>query len=76
MWHDRGLAAQLSKAPLSHASLGTTKLVVTCVNGDFGVLSGAVPRHAVKVDDRHLSVSETPVTKRMRRDHTARASPV
>ena len=111
-WHDLGLVAQFTKAELTHASIGTTRLVVTHVNGEFGVLSGvcnhaggpladgridgeylvcpwhnwkyhcrtglgepgyeadALPSYAVKVDDGHLFVSETPVTKRMRGDHT------
>jgi len=40
MWIDLGPVEQFNKGSLSHAKIGTTRLVVTWVNGEFGVLSG------------------------------------
>ncbi len=45
MWIDLGPVEQFRQRPLSQAMIGTTKLVVTHVNGEFGVLSG-VCNHA------------------------------
>lgn len=40
MWMDLGPVEQFTRQPLSHARIGTTKLIVTYVDGEFGVLSG------------------------------------
>jgi multimeric flavodoxin WrbA/nitrite reductase/ring-hydroxylating ferredoxin subunit len=40
MWTDLGPVEQFTRQPLTHASVGTTRLVVSCVDGEFGVLSG------------------------------------
>jgi multimeric flavodoxin WrbA/nitrite reductase/ring-hydroxylating ferredoxin subunit len=40
MWIDLGPVEQFMRQPLSHASIGTTRLVVSHVNGELGVLSG------------------------------------
>jgi multimeric flavodoxin WrbA/nitrite reductase/ring-hydroxylating ferredoxin subunit len=40
MWTDLCPVEQFTRQPLSPAVLGTTRLVVTYTNGDFGVLSG------------------------------------
>ncbi len=39
-WHDLGDAQNFSRRPLTAATMGTTRLVVTHVNGEFSVLSG------------------------------------
>ena len=44
-WHDLGPIADFDKRPLSAASIGTTRIVVTFHDGTFGVLSG-VCNHA------------------------------
>lgn len=40
MWIDLGPVEQFTRQPLSHARIETAKLIVTYVNGEFGVLSG------------------------------------
>ncbi len=45
MWIDLGPVEQFQKRALSSARIGTTRLVVSYVNGEFGVLSG-VCNHA------------------------------
>jgi multimeric flavodoxin WrbA/nitrite reductase/ring-hydroxylating ferredoxin subunit len=40
MWMDLGPVEHFAQRPLSHARIGTTRLVVTHQNGEFGVLSG------------------------------------
>jgi nitrite reductase/ring-hydroxylating ferredoxin subunit/multimeric flavodoxin WrbA len=44
-WFDLGPVARFAKSQLTHANIGTTKLVITYVNGEFGALSG-VCNHA------------------------------
>lgn len=44
-WIDLGPVEIYRGRPLSHASVGNARVVVTCVNGEFGVLSG-VCNHA------------------------------
>jgi nitrite reductase/ring-hydroxylating ferredoxin subunit/multimeric flavodoxin WrbA len=44
-WIDVGSAAELAARPLSAVMVGTTRVAVTCVNGEFGALSG-VCNHA------------------------------
>jgi len=44
-WVDLGAASDFSDRPLTAALIGKTKVVVTCVNREFGVLSG-VCNHA------------------------------
>ena len=39
-WIDVGSIDELSKKPLQTVSAGRTKLAVSCVNGEFGVISG------------------------------------
>ncbi len=39
-WHDLGPAESFTRQPLTAATLGTTRLVVTYQDGEFGVLSG------------------------------------
>ena len=39
-WVDIGAAAEFAARPLTAALVGMTRVVVTCVNGEFGVLSG------------------------------------
>jgi nitrite reductase/ring-hydroxylating ferredoxin subunit/multimeric flavodoxin WrbA len=60
MWIDIGPAEQFTRQPLSHASIGTTRLVVSYVNGDFGVLSGVCnhaggPLSDGSLDGEHIS---------------------
>ena len=45
MWHDLGPAVKYTKAPITAATMGTTKLAITYVGGEFGALSG-VCNHA------------------------------
>src|ERR1051326_7624534 len=45
IWIDLGAVEKFSRRPLSRAKIGTTKVVVSHVNGEFGVLSG-VCNHA------------------------------
>lgn len=40
MWIDLGPVENFMKHPLTRAKIGTTKLVVSHVNGEFGILSG------------------------------------
>ena len=40
MWHDLGPIEQFTARPLTAATIGTTKLVITHVDGVFGALSG------------------------------------
>lgn len=40
MWHDLGPIEQFTTRPLTAATIGTTKLVITHVDGEFGALSG------------------------------------
>ena len=44
-WIEVGDAADFATKPLSHVMLGTTRVAVTCVSGEFGALSG-VCNHA------------------------------
>src|ERR1043166_1100504 len=44
-WFDLGPVERFTGRPLSPARIGKTKIAVTCVNGEFGVLSG-VCNHA------------------------------
>src|ERR1051325_3847791 len=44
-WHDLGPADQYAERALTPALIGNTKITVTCVDGEFGVLSG-VGNHA------------------------------
>lgn len=45
MWIDLGPIDQFTRRELTPARIGTTRLVVTHVNGEFGILSG-VCNHA------------------------------
>jgi multimeric flavodoxin WrbA/nitrite reductase/ring-hydroxylating ferredoxin subunit len=45
MWHDLGSVDQFTASALTPALIGNTKITVTCVNGEFGALSG-VCNHA------------------------------
>ena len=41
IWHDLGLAEELSRAPLQQIVVGRTRLAVSYVNGTFSIVSGA-----------------------------------
>lgn len=45
IWIDLGSVEELGSRPLTAARIGTTKVLVSCVDGEFGVLSG-VCNHA------------------------------
>jgi multimeric flavodoxin WrbA/nitrite reductase/ring-hydroxylating ferredoxin subunit len=45
MWHDLGPIVKYTKTPITAATMGTTKLAITYVGGEFGALSG-VCNHA------------------------------
>lgn len=44
-WHDLGPAQRFRSRPLTRATIGTTKIAITCVDGKLGALSG-VCNHA------------------------------
>src|SRR5262245_60087525 len=44
-WIDVGSATELATRAITPVTAGTTKLAITCVNGEFGALSG-VCNHA------------------------------
>jgi len=39
-WRDVGAAAELSKKPVQQVLLGTTRVALTCKDGEFGAISG------------------------------------
>ena len=43
-WVDLGAAADFAGEPLTAASIGKTRIVVTCVDGEFGVISAGGER--------------------------------
>ncbi len=41
LWHDVGDAAELAQQPLQQLLVGRTKVALSCVDGQFGVINGA-----------------------------------